>query len=183
MGRPRKHNWRKLLDTVGGDSFEFTLVQGVDYDCSDRMMIQELRNHASSHGGVVLTIPYEHDGDEEQGEVRVFVDHKISAPKRNKYGAVKTKADGVMFDSKKEAARYNQLKLLLDADKISNLSRQPVFPIIINGVKCGKYIADFSYLTEDGILKIEDTKGMRTAVYKLKKRIIEAMYSIEIVET
>ena len=171
-----------MLDAAGVDSFEFTLVAGVDYDCSDRIMIQELRNHASSHGGVVLTIPYEQYGGEEQGEVRVFVDHKANTPKRSKYGAVKTTVDGIRFDSKKEAARYGVLKLLLRAGKITNLLRQPEFPITINGVKCGKYVADFSYV-EGGKHVVEDVKGMKTAVYKLKKRIVEAMYSIRITET
>ena len=101
---------------------------------------------------------------------------------RSKYGAIKTVVDGITFDSKKEARRYGELKLLLSAGQITNLLRQPEFPITINGVGCGKYIADFSYM-DGGLHTIEDCKGMRTPVYKLKKRIVEAMYGIKITET
>ncbi len=178
MPRPRKHDWRKLLDTAGADSFEFTLVRGMDYDCSDKIMVQEVRNHASSRGDVLLHIDC---GD---GEVRVYGEPKppTMGARRSKYGAVKTKVDGVTFDSKKEANRYRELKLLLQAGKIANLLRQPQFPIVINEVKCGKYVADFSYVDERGQLAVEDVKGMRTAVYRLKKKLVEAIYHIKITE-
>ena len=71
MGRPRKYNWRKLFETCGGDSFEFTLVQDVDYSCSDLTMIQEVRNHASSQGGVRVRI-----WNKRAGRVTVVVNSK-----------------------------------------------------------------------------------------------------------
>lgn|ERR1700734_2196951 len=185
MGRPKKHDWRKLFSDVGGDSFEFTLVRGVDYDCSDLMMVQTVRNHASSHGGLAVSFQVD---ERNPGTVTAFVAPKppgTARPpkKRSKYGAVKTECDGVTFDSKKEAKRYNELKLLLLAGEIEHLQRQPAFPITVNGVKVGTYKADFSYM-EKGELVIEDVKSepTKTAVYRLKKKLVEAMYGVRITE-
>lgn len=100
----------------------------------------------------------------------------------SKYKAVKTEVDGIVFDSKKEAARYGQLKLLVRAGHIKNLTMQTPLPVSINGVKIFTYKPDFIY-NEDGNLVIEDCKGFRTDVYRLKKKAIEAAYSIKIRET
>lgn len=99
----------------------------------------------------------------------------------NKYGNVKTELDGFLFDSKREAHRYWELKMLERAGEISDLELQPQFPIVINQKKVATYIADFRY-KEKGQVVIEDAKGMRTDVYILKKKIVEALYSIKIVE-
>jgi len=99
-----------------------------------------------------------------------------------KYGAKKTEIDGYIFDSKAEASRYSYLLLLEKAGEISNLNLQPVFPLIINGKKIGKYIADFQYNDQDGNRVVEDVKGMATPVFRLKKKIVEAIYEIQIVE-
>jgi hypothetical protein len=101
---------------------------------------------------------------------------------RNKYGAIKTTVDGIKFDSKKEAARYSQIKLLVKAGVITNLELQPRYDLTINGQKCGFYKADFRYF-RDGKEVVEDVKGMKTPVYNLKKKLIKAIYGIEIFET
>lgn len=101
---------------------------------------------------------------------------------RNKYRAIKTVVDGVKFDSKKEAARYQELKLLEKAGEIMYLTLQPRFDLIVNGVKCGFYKADFQYLTV-GKTVVEDVKGMKTPVYNLKKKLIKAIYGFDIFET
>jgi len=101
---------------------------------------------------------------------------------RTKYGAVKTTIDGITFDSKKEAARYQQLKLLERAGEIDRLELQPKYDLVVNGVNIGFYRADFRYW--QGIKQIvEDVKGVRTSVYQIKKRLIAAIYGIEIFET
>lgn len=100
----------------------------------------------------------------------------------SKYKAVKVEIDGIKFDSKKEGRRYRQLKLLEKAGEISNLSLQPRFDLIVNGAKCGFYKADFKY-TENGKEVIEDVKGMLTPVYRLKKKLVKAIYNIDIFET
>ncbi len=101
---------------------------------------------------------------------------------RNKYGAKKTIVDGIKFDSKKEARRYNALVMLEKAGAIQNLELQPRYDLIINGKKCGFYKADFRY-TEKGKTVVEDVKGMKTPVYNLKKKLIKAIYDIDIFET
>ena len=101
---------------------------------------------------------------------------------RNKYRAIKTIVDGIKFDSKKEAMRYVQLKLLVKSGVISGLKLQPRFDITINDCKCGFYKADFEYI-ENNKTVIEDVKGMKTPVYNLKKKLIKAIYGIEIFET
>ena len=94
--------------------------------------------------------------------------------KQNKYKAVKTTVDGVTFHSKKEASRYVDLMNLQKSGYISNLRLQPEFPLMVNGKKIGKYIADFSYVCK-GVRVIEDVKSKATItpVYRLKKKILE----------
>jgi len=114
------------------------------------------------------------------------------AKRRSKYN-VAPKAertlDGIVFDSKKEMTRYSELKLLEKAGAITALELQPRFDLIVNDVKCGFYKADFAYTaikigTGDEIHTwvVEDVKGMKTPLYKLKKKIVEAIYGIEITE-
>jgi hypothetical protein len=103
--------------------------------------------------------------------------------KRSKYGAVPTIVDGHRFASKREAARYSELKLLERAGQISRLELQPELKFEINGTRVFTYRADFSYF-EHGKRVWEDSKGLRTAVYRLKKKCIEARHpNITIRET
>lgn len=119
----------------------------------------------------------------------------------NKYNNLKTYRDGIAFDSKREAIRYTQLKLLLDAGEISDLERQVKFvliptqrePDIIGprgGRKPGKliekecfYVADFVYIdNRTGEKVIEDTKGMRTPDYLIKRKLMLKVHGIRIRE-
>jgi uncharacterized protein DUF1064 len=117
-------------------------------------------------------------------------------PKRSKYGAKKVLVNGIRFDSKREAARYQFLKAREEAGEISNLELQPSFklksgdrPILLKskGYPNGRqatYFADFAYwcpVQEKRV--VEDSKGMKTDVYKLKKAIVEAQFpGVKIVE-
>lgn len=103
-------------------------------------------------------------------------------PRRNKFGNVRTVVDGRTFDSKAEARRYQELKRLQIAGAISGLRLQVRFPLRVNGVTVANYLADFVYV-RDGRRVVEDVKGMRTAVYKLKCRLMQAVHGIEILET
>ena len=101
--------------------------------------------------------------------------------RRNLYGNIKTTLDGLTFDSRAEAARYAELKLLEQAGRINNLKTQVAIPLEVRGVKVCKYIADFTYneLTKAGTHKqyvVEDVKGVRTAVFNLKARLFKAIY-------
>jgi hypothetical protein len=102
---------------------------------------------------------------------------------RNKYRNIKTEVDGILFDSQREALRYKELLLLERQGKICDLELQPVFRIVVNGKKIAKYIADFRYRDRcTSTTVIEDVKGMRTSVYQLKKKLVEALYNIQIIE-
>lgn len=124
--------------------------------------------------------------------------------RRSKYGNRKTVVDGIMFDSKKEANRFRELQLLERAGKITALQRQVKYVLIptqrefSNEIykkgahqghfKPGKvlekecsYIADFAYI-QDGAYVVEDTKGVRTEAYKIKRKLMLERYGIQIRE-
>lgn len=103
-------------------------------------------------------------------------------PKMSKYKAKKCIIDGIKFDSMKEGRRYSQLKILEKAGQIQNLELQPKYDLMVNGSKVGFYKADFRY-TENGKQVVEDVKGMKTPIYNLKKKLIKAIYGIDIFET
>lgn len=109
---------------------------------------------------------------------------KSSIKTTSKYHSVKEIVDGHKFDSRKEAARYRQLVLLEKAKAIQDLRMQVTFPLVKKS-KYGReirYTADFVYY-EDGKMVVEDVKGYKTDVYKLKKRLMAELYGIEIRET
>lgn len=101
----------------------------------------------------------------------------------NKYRNVKTVVDNITFDSKKEAARYDYLKVLFRCRQITDFELQKVYELKVNGIKICNYRADFYYKDEDGKEVIEDTKGMKTPAYKLKAKLMLAIYGIRIIET
>lgn len=91
---------------------------------------------------------------------------------------------GIEFDSKREANRYSELKLLERAGLISDLVLQPEYYLKVGDVLVCKYVADFRYVDrQTGREIVEDTKGVRTDVYKLKKKLMLAVHGIEILET
>lgn len=109
----------------------------------------------------------------------------------HKYKAQKTEVDGLKFDSKREAKRYMELKLLERAGKIRDLELQPKFKFEINGVpvlirsdhfKNGRqasYKADFRYFDiERGRVVIEDSKSSatRTEAYALRRALVECLW-------
>lgn len=105
-------------------------------------------------------------------------------PRRHKYNAVATEVDGILFPSKAEAARYSQLRLLEQDGQISGLELQPRYPLVVEGVKVGEYRGDFKYRDENGREVVEDVKSnpTKTAVYRLKKKLVKALHGIEIKE-
>jgi hypothetical protein len=106
---------------------------------------------------------------------------------RNKYNNRRTTIDGITFSSAREAKRYCELKILQRVGKITDLQLQPRFPIVIGDQKVCTYVGDFSYREQHapdlaGPVVIEDAKGVRTDIYKLKKRLMRAVHGVEIVE-
>jgi hypothetical protein len=101
----------------------------------------------------------------------------------NKYGNNVTEVDGYVFASKAEATRYSELKLLARAGVITDLTLHPVWDLTVNGMLVAKYIGDFVYTdVKTGTLTIEDVKGVRTPVYKLKKKLMLAIHGLTITE-
>jgi hypothetical protein len=108
----------------------------------------------------------------------------------NKFGAKKTIIDGISFDSIKEGNYYSQLLQLKKAknenDRVIEIELQPRFDIKINDKNIGFYKADFGITFADGTKKIIDVKGLKKGsayqLFKLKKKIVEALYNIEIIE-
>ena len=104
---------------------------------------------------------------------------------RNKYHASKTEIDGIRFDSRKEAARYSELKLLERAGEIRDLQLQVPFELIPKqeGERACTYVADFVYhIAGTGEMVVEDAKGMRTDVYKIKRKLMLWRHGIKISE-
>ncbi len=106
----------------------------------------------------------------------------------NKYRNIKTIVDGIPFDSRKEANRYCELKLLQRAGQIQNLALQKEFELLpkqeVDGKtveRAVKYRADFTY-EENGKTVVEDTKGVRTPEYILKRKLMLYRYGIQIRE-
>lgn len=100
----------------------------------------------------------------------------------SKYKNIRTVVDGQAFDSKREAHRFGELKMLERSGIITELRCQPKFPLMVNGVKICTYIADFHYIGQDGREVVEDVKGMRTATYILKAKLMIACYGVRVVE-
>lgn len=108
-------------------------------------------------------------------------------PGRSKYGAVKTVVDGITFASKREAARYCELRALETAGEIRDLRLQPSFELIpaveLDGKKQRpvRYLADFCYINDAGVV-YEDVKGHKTKEYILKRKLVKHVFGVEIRE-
>lgn len=106
----------------------------------------------------------------------------------SKYKNIKTTVLGKTFSSKHEAYRYRELKILLDAGEISDLQLQVPYELIPSFKLEGetyrgiKYVADFVYKDKNGNIVVEDAKGMRTEVYKLKRKLMAYVHKIKIKE-
>lgn len=121
-----------------------------------------------------------------------------------KYHNRKTVVDGIVFDSRREARRYGELKLLERIGRITELRLQVPFELVPvqraistsvykRGAKAGqlkpgtviesavKYVADFTYI-EDGKLIVEDTKGAKTKDYIIKRKLMLYIHNIKIRE-
>lgn len=114
----------------------------------------------------------------------------IPRSRRSKYGAQRTTVDGITFDSKAEAKRYGELKLLEKAGEIESLEVHPRYELIaasttgtVRGAisplrSVGFYEADFSYY--DTERRVEDVKGRDTPLSKWKRKHVKAQYGIDV---
>lgn len=109
---------------------------------------------------------------------------ELSTTSPSKYRNRKVTVDGFTFDSRKEANRWLDLCAELKAKRISKLSRQIGFPIVVNGRAICEYVADFVFI-RDGLKVVEDVKSAHTRklpVYRIKKKLFEAIYGFEVTE-
>lgn len=110
-----------------------------------------------------------------------------AAAKPGKYRNQPVEVDGLRFDSKREARRWVELKAMQQAGQITNLRTQVEIPCVVNGVTVCSYVADFAYFRGNqlrGPEVVEDVKsaGTRTAVYKIKRKLVAACTGVEIIE-
>lgn len=117
-----------------------------------------------------------------------------------KYRNKKILIDGQTFDSRKEGRRWRELRLLEAAGQINSLQRQVKFVLIPPQREPGtigkrgaykpgplverecSYLADFVYKTRDGKTVVEDTKGIRTKDYIIKRKLMLYIHGIRIKE-
>lgn len=97
---------------------------------------------------------------------------------RHKYNAQRTEVDGVKFSSKKEANYFGQLLLAKRSGELTFFLRQVPFHLP-GGVK---YVVDFMEFWKDGNVRFVDVKGFRTPTYIAKRKIVESVYPIQILE-
>lgn len=93
----------------------------------------------------------------------------------SKFGAIKVKADGYVFDSKAEFDRYQDLKWLERGGQIRGLRVHTRHPIVVNGVHVCDVEDDFSYFERDQKIH-EDVKGFDTDISRLKRKLVQAAY-------
>lgn len=110
-------------------------------------------------------------------------------PKRQKYNAQRTTLDGISFDSKREAKRWAELKLLEQAGEIIDLRRQVVVPLegrdgplLSRKGRQMRITVDFGYVeVASGLTIYEDAKGMPTRDYEVR-RAVAAAQGVEVRE-
>ena len=106
--------------------------------------------------------------------------------KNNKYGNKPITIDGITFQSIKEGSRWQKLRLLERAGEITGLARQVRIELVPKTTlyRAVYYIADFVYFDKkSGKTVYEDTKGYRTQIYELKKKLLYWRHGIEVKET
>jgi len=101
--------------------------------------------------------------------------------KRNKFGNIPVVIDDIRFQSTWEGTRYLQLKMLRSGGVITGFRTQVSYFIEVNGYPICEYRADFVIDWPDGTTTVEDTKGVETPEFKIKKKLMLAVLGIEII--
>ena len=106
--------------------------------------------------------------------------------KPSKFRNKKTEVEGIKFDSLKEANRFRFLRQQQIEGRIKGLKLQHKFEFVVNGERVCSYIADFTYTSNEVGFIVEDVKSeftRRQPVYRIKKKLMKAVFGIEILET
>ena len=110
----------------------------------------------------------------------------IKPDKPRRYRNEPCEMDGLKFDSRKEMRRYQTLSLLLAAGEITDLYIHPRFDLLsVRGTVIGHFTPDFEYHDANNRVVIEDVKSPATrkeTAYRLRKKLFESQYGIEITE-
>ena len=102
----------------------------------------------------------------------------------SKYKNIKTVIGDISFDSRKEASHWQLLKLRERAKEISDLQRQVRFKLIVEGVLICTYVSDFSYVENESavIVDVKSEFTRKLPVYRIKKKLMKAVWKIDVVE-
>lgn len=102
-------------------------------------------------------------------------------PKRSKYGNRKTVVDGITFDSKREAAYYDELKQRERLGEVDDVKLQEPFVLSINGCLVCTYKADFVfYDIRERRRRVVDVKGVKTKDFIIKQKLMRAVHGIDV---
>ena len=112
----------------------------------------------------------------------------VNKTKSSKFNNRKSLIDGHTFDSIKESEFYGSLKLKKQAGLIKDFQMQVQYDIIVNNIHIAYYYLDFLIENNDGSFEYIDIKGkdkksnkfIKTSVFAIKKRLVEALYHIKI---
>jgi hypothetical protein len=104
----------------------------------------------------------------------------------NKYSAKPTIYNGKKFPSIKEANYCKRLDISMKAtsekERVIKYEMQVPFEVVVSGAKICKYLLDFKVYYADGSIEFIDVKGVKTPVYRIKKKLVEAIHGIKIIE-
>jgi hypothetical protein len=135
---------------------------------SNEFSVISAPKNATAHTGVSSVIP------------------SVTNKRVNKFGAIKTEIDGMTMDSKREATTYQNLKMRAAAGEIQNLvadKEKLRYPLQVGDVLIGYYEADFRWTdAHTKIVVVADAKGKKTAVYQIKRKLMKAIFDIDILE-
>jgi Protein of unknown function (DUF1064) len=105
----------------------------------------------------------------------------VTAWHKPRFKPIRTVVDSIMFDSKREASRYSNLKILMLGGRIRDLETHPAYDISINGKHICVVKLDFKYWSnETNSLVYEDSKGFDTPISRLKRKLVEAQHGIKV---
>jgi hypothetical protein len=108
---------------------------------------------------------------------------RLLPTKANKYGNKRTmNEDGTVSDSRKEAEHDIKFMALKRSPLVKCVERKRAFQLVVKDEKICSYVCDWAVEWKDGRLEVYDAKGCKTPVYRIKKKLMKAIYDIEIIE-
>lgn len=128
-------------------------------------------------------LPIARKSERRKPERMTVAEYKAAEKPKLKFRNVKTEVENIKFDSKREAERYQELRLLEAHGAISDLEIKPSFRLVVNNILICRIVPDFLYY-ENGLRIVEDVKSdaTKTHLFKVKKKLLFALHGIEIRE-